>query len=292
MKLALLRCFAFYSVKQPHVQQRAAKCVKFQCGALCGKIWARQKRSNGILAVDVLGAAEIELRITLLPPISRGTHLAGPRLQAKRLVALWKADGEVTLGEAFRLLDVETVVGVLCRTLAEREYRGDPRYWHFPPFADLLSALREAAWQEILAGKLVLEAIKGLRGRRHQPLAPAALARLTPDWELARLVRDGRDEFIEVMVRSMPATAIPRPWQPKPASEQIKTAAEAIAKAYPPPDSWLPFPKFWAELDARVGAHVSRRRALRALDDHAPHLRVKPGIRVKPGQTGKNKSPS
>jgi hypothetical protein len=253
---------------------------------LSDKIWTQQKCSNETPAVDVLGTAELALRIALLPPISRGAHLAGPRLHAQRLIELWKTDGEVPFAEAFRLLDVDAVAGVILRTVAMSEYEGDPRHWHFPPLTDLLPPLRETAWQEILAGRLVLEAIKGITGRRHQPLAPAALPRLIPDWKLSRLTRDGRDEYIEVRVRPMPATDIPRPWQPKPSPEQIKAAAKAIAKDYPPPDGWLPFAKFWAELKARAGAGVTKRQALRALDDHAPHLRIHPGHR------GKNKSPS
>jgi hypothetical protein len=237
--------------------------------------------------VDILGLAEIEFRIALLPPISRGAHLIGPRLHAKRLIEIWhSADSVVSLAEAFRLLDADAIAGVILRTVTANEYAGDPRHWIFPPFADLLAPLREAAWQEVLAGRLVLEAIKGITGRRRQPLTPALLPRLTPDWELARLTRDGRDEWIAVRVHLMAATEIPRPWQPKPSPEQIKAAAKAIAKAYPPPNGWLPFPKFWAELKARAGAGVTKRQALRALNDHAPHLRVAPG------QRRKNKSPS
>jgi hypothetical protein len=248
---------------------------------LCDKIWTRQKCSKETPPVDVLGAAEIELRIALLPPISRGAHLAGPRLHAERLVELWKADGEVVFAEAFRLLDVETVAGVILRTVTANEYEGDPRHWIFPPFADLLPPLREAAWQEALAGRIVLEAIKGVTGRRHYPLAPALLPRLTPDWELLRLMRDGRDVWIDVRVRLMPAIDIPRPWQPKPSPEKIKTATEEIAKAHPPPDGQLSFANFWAALKARAGVGVTKRQALAALDKYAPHLRGRPGSKIK-----------
>ena len=114
---------------------------------------------------EPLPLAEIEARLMLLPPISRGAHLAGPQLHAERLIELWKADGEVALAEAFRLLDVEAVAEVILRTVTAGDCdEGDPRHWHFPPFAGLLPPLREAAWQEILAGKLVLEAIKGVPG--------------------------------------------------------------------------------------------------------------------------------
>jgi hypothetical protein len=219
---------------------------------LCDKIWTRQKCSKETPPVDVLGAAEIELRIALLPPISRGAHLAGPRLHAERLVELWKADGEVVLAEAFRLLDVETVADVILRTVAANEYEGDPRHWIFPPFADLLPPLREAAWQEVLAGRLVLEAIKGVTGRRHHPLALALLPRLTPDWELLRLMRDGRDEWIEVRARSLAATAVlPKPWQGKPARNELKDAVEDAAEAYSSEDP-PSFDEFWAALKIRV----------------------------------------
>jgi hypothetical protein len=230
---------------------------------------------------EPLPLAEIEARLMLLPPISRGAHLAGPQLHAERLIELWKADGEVALAEAFRLLDVGTVVGVILRTVTAGDYdEGDPRHWHFPPFADLLPPLREAAWQEILAGKLVLEAIKGVTGRQHRPLAPALLPRLTPDWALSRLIRDGRDEYIEVRVRPIPATAIPRPWQGKPKREDVEAAASDIAKAYPPP-AQLPFEEFWAALKTRVSPKVTRRQALDALEARAKHLQGRRGYKSK-----------
>ena len=208
--------------------------------------------------------------------ISRGEHLAGPRLRAERLIAdVWKAEGEVALGEAFRLLDVETVAGVILRATIERDERDDcrrdPRHWHFPPFPDLLPPLREAAWQEILAGKIVLEAVKGVAGRRHQPLPPALLPRLTPDWELARLIRDGRDEYIDVRARPMPATDIPRPWQQKkPSRDELKDAVEDAAEAYssenPPP-----FNEFWAAVKIRASG-TTQIQMRKALKEQVPHL--------------------
>jgi hypothetical protein len=149
----------------------------------------------------------------------------------------------------------------------------------------LLPSLRETAWQEILAGKLVLEAIKGVTGRQHRPLAPVLLPRLTPDWGLSRLIRDGRDEYIEVRVRPMPATAIPRPWQGKPSLADVEAAARAVAEAYPPP-AQLPFQEFWAALKVRVGPKVTKRQALAALEARAKHLKGRPGY------SRKGKSPS
>ena len=103
---------------------------------------------------------ELELRIALLPPLSRGLHLAGPRVHAERLVALWRSDDPVPLGEAFRLLvDVDMVAGAILRTIANSEHGyPDPRHWRFPDLEALLPELRACAWQEILAGRLLVEA--------------------------------------------------------------------------------------------------------------------------------------
>jgi hypothetical protein len=199
-------------------------------------------------------------------------------LHAERVVELWKADGAIALTGAFRLLDVGTVAGVILRTVVAGDYdKGDSRHWHFPPFADLLPPLREAAWQEILAGTFVLEAVKGMAGRRHYPLVPALLPRLTPDWELSRLTRDGRDEYIEVRVRPMPATDIPRPWRAeKPSPDAIAATTKEIAKANPRP-ALLSLAKFWAALKDHLGPSVTRKQARDALKKHAPHLQGRRG---------------
>ncbi|MET0674254.1 MAG: hypothetical protein ABW175_00500, partial [Bradyrhizobium sp.] len=67
---------------------------------------------------DPLALAEVELRIGLLPPISRGSHLIGPALHAQQLVELWgvSGDDDVPLAQAYRLLDVEAVTGAILRT--------------------------------------------------------------------------------------------------------------------------------------------------------------------------------
>ena len=46
------------------------------------------------------GLAELEFRIALLPPISRGTHLDGPHLHARRLVEMWKIASDDDAPEA------------------------------------------------------------------------------------------------------------------------------------------------------------------------------------------------
>jgi len=239
----------------------------------------QQKRSSETPAVDVLGVAEIELRIALLSPISRDAHLAGPQLHAERLIELWRSpDGDVALTEAFRLLDVDAVAGVIWRTVTANEYRGDSRHWIFPPLVDLLPPLRALAWEEALAGRLVLEGVKGLTGRRHHPLAPALLPRLTPDWDLSRLTRDGRDEYIEVRVRSMPATDIPRPWQKKPSRDELKDAVEDAAEAYSSEDP-PSFDEFWAVVKIRAPG-TTQIQMRKALKEQVPHLHRTRGQRA------------
>jgi hypothetical protein len=224
--------------------------------------------------VDVLGTAGLEFRIALLPPISRGVHLDGPRLHAERLIEAWAADGEVALGQAFRLLDVETVAGVILRTVTANEYEGDPRHWHFPPLADLLPPLREQAWQEILAGRLMLKAIKGERGKQYRTLAPAELVRLTPDWEVARLTRDGRDEHVDTRVRRRPA--IKPTWRrDRIPGADLEGAMEEIASAHEgrtPPY----FDDVLKELRRRFGEDLPR-DTVRGILNNYPQLKRKRG---------------
>jgi len=118
--------------------------------------------------------------------------------------------------QAFRLLDTEAVMRAILRTRATRDYPGDPRYWILPPLADLLPALHELAWQAMLDGTLLVEAIKGVRGTRPRAVLPAELPQLVPDWGLSRLVRDGdagRDEFIDICVRRPPAEPDKKAWR-------------------------------------------------------------------------------
>jgi hypothetical protein len=146
--------------------------------------------------VELLPLAEIEFRIALLPPISRGAHLGGPLLHAQRLIGLW-AVGEredVPLAQAFRLLDANVVAGVILRTTMATDYPRDPRYWTFAPLADMLGELRACAWQAACDGALLVEGIRGMRGTQHQQILPVELPRLAPDFRLSRLVKcDGCD---------------------------------------------------------------------------------------------------
>jgi hypothetical protein len=225
---------------------------------------------------DLLPQAELEFRILLLPPISRGTRLEGPALHAKRLCELWKVeDGDVALGEAFRLLDASIVAGVLWRIITTDNFADrctDPRYWIFPSLDELVPALREEAWQEMLAGTLTVEAIKGVRGKRHRVVLPAELARLVPDWKLLRLTLDGRDEFIDARVRRRPAESVKKAWRERRDQAAIKNATLQIAKRHPPGTQPPSASEFWGELKELLGPTVTREQARNALKDYAPHL--------------------
>jgi hypothetical protein len=256
---------------------------------------------------DLLPLIELELRIALLPPISRGAHLGGPRLHAQRLVDLWKIGGgdDVLLVQAFRLLDADVVAGAILRTTAAGDCPGDPRHWVFPPLADLLPELHALAWQAVLEGALLITAIKGVRGTRRRRVLLAELPRLRPDWRLSRLVHDERDgcdgcdgqiggwgswhdEFIDVRVRRTPAESIKATWRhDKRSQEAVNDAMDEIAKGYLPAEEYLkgaPRPAFdeiWGKLKTRCGKDVTREQARNALLERAPHLRGRKGYSSK-----------
>jgi hypothetical protein len=228
---------------------------------------------------DPLPAAELELRIALLPPISRGTHFGGPALHARRLVELWKVDPgvDVSLAQAFRLLDVNAVEGAIWRALGAQEYAGEPRHWTFPGIEGLLPELRELSWQDILGGTLITEAIKGVRGKRHRTVLPAELPRLKPDWELSRLTVDGRDVFIDVRIRRAPSAPVKKNWR-EPSSEKVlKSVMQDIERPYPP-DAKPPFKEIFAALRDRL-PDLPRDVARNALIKYAPRLCGRRGYR-------------
>jgi hypothetical protein len=69
---------------------------------------ARQKRDNGGALAEPIPFAELELRIALLPRISRAAHLGGPAIHARRLVQLWRGS-EMTAGEISEVSNDELV---------------------------------------------------------------------------------------------------------------------------------------------------------------------------------------
>jgi hypothetical protein len=103
---------------------------------------------------DLVPPIELELRIALLPPISRGANLGGPLLYAEQLVGIWKIDDgdDVPLAQAFRLLDAEAIAGAIWRTLNAKDQSSDVRYRHLPGLEDLLSEVRELPDSELVEG--------------------------------------------------------------------------------------------------------------------------------------------
>jgi hypothetical protein len=241
---------------------------------------------------DLLAPAEPELCIALLPPISRGAHLDGPILYAQRLVELWKVDNDdVLLAQAFRLLEVEAVAGAILRTsVAGNGESGDSRHWHFPIFQDLLPELRELSWQAMLDGRLLVEGIKGVRGKRYRAVLPAELPRRRPHWELSRLCLGKRDEFINVRVRRAPAEPAKQTWRDKPSKTELEAFVKDIALGFPEardhPETRPTFEYLQAQANARFGMEVPRDDLRAAVDEAAPYLKRSPG------QHGRKKSRS
>jgi hypothetical protein len=225
--------------------------------------------------------AELEFRILLLPPVSRGTHLAGPAIHAERLVELWKieAGDDVPLEQAFRLLDVKTVASAIFRTalMSDHDYPNDFVHWPLPPLNHLLPELNDAAWQAVLDGELQIEAIRYERGKTGlaaRPVPLVELPRLSPDWGLSRLCRDHRDEWLDSRVRRAPVEPPKR--EPKPKKSDLKIAMEEVAATYPP-GAHPPSGEIWRALDDLAGPGVTRAQARAALAKYAPHLRGERG---------------
>jgi hypothetical protein len=229
---------------------------------------------------EALAPLELEFRIALLPPISRGAHLAGPKLHADRLVKLWEVvDGDsVPLAQAWRLLEPEAVAEAIWRTLgADADgYRGDPRHWVFPPLVDLLPELQQDAWQALLAGELELEAIRGIRGKGYYKISPLELPRLAPDWELSRLARGDVDVLLEARVRRRSTEPVKGNWREPISKDELRIAAEAIAKKCAPGER-LSAPEFWSRLKDQTKRPDLPRKVARDAFDYVPQLKIPPG---------------
>ena len=235
---------------------------------------------------DLLAPAELEFRIALLPPISRGAHLDGPVLHAERLIELWKItdDERVPLGQSFRLLQVkQQVAGVILRTLTVGDYPSDPRRWILPPLNDLLPELRALSWRAMQNGELLVEGIKGVRGRAHRSIQPAELVRLTPDWTVDRLCDGTQDEFIDVRVGRPPAVPVKPTWRPeKPSRADLENWLRDLAeKEYPDaeqrPDRRPIFEALQKKANKDFKTEVPRDDLRAAIDNAAPQLKRSPG---------------
>ncbi|HMF11952.1 MAG TPA: hypothetical protein VKE94_06585 [Gemmataceae bacterium] len=236
---------------------------------------------------DLLSSLELEFRIALLPPIPRGAHLDGPRLYAQQLVELWKIDNgdNVLLQQAFRLLEAGVIEGAILRTLTAGDYPSDPRRWVLPPLNDLLPELWALSWRAMQNGELLVEGIKGVRGRAYRPVQPAELMRLTPDWAVERLCNGTHDEFIDVRVRRPPAVPVKPTWRPgKPSRADLENWLRDLAKEYPDvkqrPDRRPTFEALQIEANNHFKTEVPRDDLRAAIDNAAPQLKRSPGQRI------------
>ena len=235
-------------------------------------------RQTAPFMADDPGQVDLEFLTLLLPRllrVSRAAHLAGAALHARALIDLWRLDGEadtIPLTLAFRLLDdVETVEGAIARAAEEDGFPGGADTWGIPNAWTLLIGLRVCCWQAICDGTLQVEAIKGLRGTKRRPVPPAELQGLVPDFILSRLLRNGRDEFVDVRVRRAP---------PKPTQAAIRAAVGKIARRYRLPGARHPsLAEFREQLSAELGIDVPKQMAQAALQAHAPDLRLGRGRR-------------
>jgi hypothetical protein len=226
---------------------------------------------------DDPGQVDLEfltLLLPRLPRVSRAAHLGGAALHARALINLWRLDGEtdtLPLTLAFRLLDMEAVEGAFSRAGAADGFPGGAHTWGIPNAWTLLIELRACCWQAICDGTLQVEAIKGLRGTKPRTVLSAELQGLVPDWILSRILRNGRDEFVDVCVRRAP---------PEPAQDAIRAAVEKIARPYRLPGVRHPsFAEFRERLSAELGVDVPRQTAREALRSYVPDLRLGRGRR-------------
>jgi hypothetical protein len=242
----------------------------------------RQNCDKGRAVAEPIALAELGFRILLLPPISRGAHLGGPKLHAQRLVKLWAVDDtdDVPLAQAFRLLNADAVAGAIWRTWAAKDYPGDPRFWTFPNLTDLLPELYELCWLSMLDGTFLVEAIKGLRGKRSRTVAPVELPRLRPDWPLSRLCQGERDEFVDARVRRAPAEPIAKRWRKPPDKDDLKAAMEKIAKDYPEGADPPPLQEVQEKLKGILG-EATRRLTQSAIEKYVPQLKGRRGYHGK-----------
>jgi hypothetical protein len=207
---------------------------------------------------------QLGLALDALPP---SPCCIAPLRVAQRLSELltewWQAGGDgVSLAEAFRLLPTETVTGVILRALTEIEAT-DPRYWSLPTLDTLLPLLRVAAWQQCIAGRLLLEAIPA-NGSRHRALSPLDLPWLIPDFSCSRLLHDGRVVYDEVRVRQLPAPV--ERWRERSPPNEIRIALENILSTKPD----MAGGELETALYNHFGGKVTRDVARAAIKQHAP----------------------
>jgi hypothetical protein len=124
-------------------------------------------------------------------------------------------------------------------------------------------------------GEIELWARPGSRIEDSRLIPPSAVRALQFNYEGRTAVGSGLPNLYDVRVRLPPAVPVKR-WRKPPPAVDIKAAALAVAKTFQPNDPPI-FPKWWEALNTQVGKPVTRKVALDALADWAPHLKRRPG---------------
>jgi hypothetical protein len=252
---------------------RAILGARLRCGKCGGRPVITVQGEDSFLIRCVCGVEETSSRADLLALEKPETPRPSDRADH------W-GDNEVPLSQAFRLLGVEAVARAIFRTalMLDNDYPNDSVHWPLPPLKDLLPELNDAVWQAVLDRELQTEAVRYERGKtglaaRLVPLVE--LPRLEPDWELSRLCRNDRDEWLDVRVRRAPGDLPKR--EPKPKKSDLKIAMEEVAATHPPGARPPSEKTIWRALDDLAGPGVTRAQAREALEKYAPHLRGERG---------------
>ena len=108
------------------------------------------------------------------------------------------------------------------------------------------------------------------------------------DFTRALPVRPADTEVPPPLSANAPAASVKR-WRKRPPRDDIEAAAHAVAKTYSP-DNKPTQAEWWKAFNAQFPKPVARRVALSALDEHAEHLKRRPGeAKRRPGQTKRNR---
>jgi hypothetical protein len=247
----------------------------------------RRKRSRAALT-PVAGEAALPNWI----PLKVMTPEQAARIHAAEIHSIWGVSEPQPLGDAHRLLDVDTLAKVVL-TLMVRMARENGRtfpasdasghYYRFPHWPKLLPALQQWTWGQILKGKLVLTGIPtdNLLTGDHTVISPERLRFLQPDWANAILRAEGRAfvHDVAVVLPPAPAGASKAKRRHVPDAE-LQHCGKQIKEKWPANEK-LPTEKAFQKLiEASVGGRVTR--------DRLRQLQRDLGLMREPGRSRKN----
>jgi hypothetical protein len=118
-------------------------------------------------------------------------------------------------------------------------------------------------------GEYELWARRNDRLAKSEPVTPSAVCALEFDYEQRTAVGDGLPPLYDLQIRLPPVAPIKR-WRKPPPTDKLEAAALAVAKTYQPDDPPIQA-QWWKALKAHL-PEVTRKAALNALRDWAPHL--------------------